>query len=481
MSRNIEINIKQQNGDSTVYETLYPKTVSKNILYSGEDNVTVWDKLNNLTPSTTFEVGDILLTSKTINLGTNQWLICDGSSVNTDLYPELKTQGNNFTLSRGIEEQQNIYPDSLVVYGKNSGLYYAVAADITTAKDKVFFCKDTNDVSNINNWKPVSVTNFSSEYWSFGGIIGGEKIGSYYFFLLFCPMSSSGGNYFYYYVVLNENLERKFLSEQFTVSKTKGRCIWAGIIKESEESYDVCYQDEGANSSYPWYVKIYNINLTNLTWTQKATYSKRMNYLEKIDGVYYAYIAGTTSVLYSSTTLSNDFSSNWTQVSTNNKVGGVVGKIKDWYITSNGYCCKNYLDVFNSAQKFTNLIKDSEFSTGYFWLQGNDNLIYYTPKARNLYAFYSYSSNQTPIYEFDFTGFPILKRTLNLPILDSSSLLGYIFIAPTDEIYSKFADVGYEIQYGKIYKAVINYQLPTIPTEAQISGATYYIKVANDS
>lgn len=139
MSRNIEINIKQQNGEVTNYETLYPKTVSKNILYSGEDNVTVWDKLNNLTPSTTFEVGDILLTSKTINLGTNQWLVCDGSSVNIDLYPELKIQGNNFTLSRGTEEQQNIYPDSLVVYGKNSGLYYAVAADITTAKDKVFF------------------------------------------------------------------------------------------------------------------------------------------------------------------------------------------------------------------------------------------------------------------------------------------------------------------------------------------------------
>lgn len=480
MSRNIEINIKQQNGEVTNYETLYPKTISKNILYSGEDSVTVWDKLNNLTPSTTFEIGDILLTSKIINLGTNQWLICDGSSVNIDLYPELKTQGNNFTLSRGTEEQQNIYPNSLLVYGKNSGLYYATAADISTAKKSVFFCKDTDDVSNINNWKAVEVVDFSGNY-SFKGIIGGEKIGSYYFFLLFCPYISSGGNYFYYYVVLNENLERKFLSEQFTVSKTKGRCIWAGIIKESEESYDVCYQNEGANSSYPWSFRIYNINLTNLTWTQKASYSNRMNYLEKIDGVYYAYTAGTTSVLYSSTTLSNNFPSNWTQVSTNNKAGGVVGKIKDWYITSKGYCCKNYLDVFNSAQKFTNLINHSEFSTGYFWLQGNDNLIYYTPKAENLYDFYSYSSNQALIYEFDFTGFPTLKRTLNLPIDYTNNFLGYIFITPTDEIYSKFAAAGYEIQYGKIYKAVINYQLPIVPTEAQISGATYYIKVANNS
>lgn len=476
MSRNIEINIKQQNGDVTNYETLYPKTVSKNILYSGEDNVTVWDKLNNLTPSTTFEVGDILLTSKTINLGTNQWLICDGSSVNIDLYPELKIQGNNFTLSKGTEEQQNIYPNSLVVYGKNSGLYYATAADISTAKKSVFFCKDTDDVSNINNWKAVEVADFNANY-SFKGIIGGEKIGSYYFFLLFCPYISSEGNYFYYYVVLDENLERKFLSEQFVANKRNGRCIWAGLIKESEESYDVCYQNEGANSSHPWYTFIYNINLTNKTWTQKTSYNSNINYLEKIDGVYYAYAIGA---LYSSNILSNNYPNNWTRISTNSKVGGVVGKIKDWYITSNGYCCKNYLDVFNSAQKFTNLINNSEFSTEYFWLQGNDNLIYYTPKAKNMYDFYFYSFNQTLIYEFDFTNFPILKRTLNLPDYIASHF-GYIFITPIDEIYSKFVDAGNEIQYGKIYKAIINYQLPTIPTEAQISGATYYIKVANDN
>lgn len=87
-------------------------------------------------------------------------------------------------------------------------------------------------------------------------------------------MSSSGGNNFYYYVVLDENLERKFLSEQFTVSKNKGRCIWAGIIKESEESYDVCYQDEGANSTNPWTFRIYNINLINHTWTQKTSLFK---------------------------------------------------------------------------------------------------------------------------------------------------------------------------------------------------------------
>lgn len=475
MSRNIEINIKQQNGEVTNYETLYPKTISKNILYSGEDSVTVWDKLNNLTPSTTFEVGDILLTSKTINLGTNQWLICDGSSVNIDLYPELKIQGNNFTLSKGTEEQQNIYPNSLLVYGKNSGLYYATAADISTAKKSVFFCKDTNDVSDINNWKAVEVVDFSANY-SFKGIIGGEKIGSYYFFLLFCPYISSGGNYFYYYVVLDENLERKFLSEQFVANKRNGRCIWAGLIKESEESYDVCYQKEGGNSSYPWYTLIYNINLTNKTWTQKTSYNSNINYLEKIDGVYYAYAIGA---LYSSTTLSNNYPNNWTQISTNSKVGGVVGKIKDWYITSNGYCCKNYLDVFNSAQKFTNLINNSEFSTEYFWLQGNDNLIYYTPN-KNLYDFYSYSLNKTSIYEFDFTNFPILKRTLNVPDYITSHF-GYIFITPTDEIYSKFAEAGYEIQYRKIYKAIISYQLPTIPTEAQITGATYYIKVANNN
>lgn len=80
-----------------------------------------------------------------------------------------------------------------------------------------------------------------------------------------------------------------------------------------------------------------------------------MNYLEKVNGIYYAYSVGTSARLYSSTTLSNNYPSDWTEVSTNYKVGGVVGKIKDWHITSNGYCCKNYLDVFNSAQKFTKI------------------------------------------------------------------------------------------------------------------------------
>lgn len=81
MSRNIEINIKQESqGGESSYEVLYPKTVSKNILYSGEDAVTVWDKLNNLNPDSTLEVGDILYTNR-INLDPEKWHLCDGSLI----------------------------------------------------------------------------------------------------------------------------------------------------------------------------------------------------------------------------------------------------------------------------------------------------------------------------------------------------------------------------------------------------------------
>ena len=108
MSRNIEINIKQQNGEVTNYETLYPKTVSKNILYNGDDEVTVWDKLNNLTPSTTFEVGDILYTNKIINLDNNIWAECNGSLIedneNLKLYYSFEMSNESIDFSSKFTE-----------------------------------------------------------------------------------------------------------------------------------------------------------------------------------------------------------------------------------------------------------------------------------------------------------------------------------------------------------------------------------------
>lgn len=479
MSRNIEINIKQQNGEVTNYETLYPKTVSKNILYSGEDSVTVWDKLNNLTPSTTFEVGDILLTSKTINLGTNQWLPCDGTVVDIAKYPDLGILGSSFLVNSGKDIESNIYPDSLIVYGKNSGLYYALAADLSTSPRSIFFCKDSDDISNINNWKAVEFINFNNDYQKLGGIVGGEKIGNYYFFLINTPYTSSGGNNGYYYMVLDEDLNRKFLSDTFASDKQGGLCIWAGIIKESDVSYDVCFQQEGVNSSYPWCAYIYNINLTNRTWTRKTAYSSRINYLQKIENVYYAYSIWSEANLYSSNNLTNDYPSKWTFVSNSAKIGGVVGKVKDWYITSNGYCSKNYLEVFNDAQKFTDLINISDFGENYFWLQGNEDLVYYTLNKTSHYSFYSSTGATSLIYEFDFSNFPVLKRTLTLSTEGTRGFPGYLFINQQDNLFYYYKNAG--DYYHKIVNTILSYQLPTIPTVAQITGATYYIKVGNDN
>lgn len=123
MSRNIEINIKQQNGEVTNYETLYPKTISKNILFSGEDNVTVYDKLNNITPNNSFELGDILLTSK-VNVDENKWALCDGGGLNTVDYSELSN------IIPTSEEQKN---SGHLIYSRyfkrGNGVYVAVGAN----------------------------------------------------------------------------------------------------------------------------------------------------------------------------------------------------------------------------------------------------------------------------------------------------------------------------------------------------------------
>lgn len=351
MSRNIEINIKQQNGDVTNYETLYPKTVSKNILYSGEDNVTVWDKLNNLTPSTTFEVGDILLTSKIINLGTNQWLICDGSSVNTDLYPDLKTQGNNFTVTAGTENNL-VVAEGLYIVGACCGLYCARPIDNDTYTSSLFFCKKENDTSVFSNWKAVEVVNFkitNYQGYNFYNITGGEKIDNKYFFLLNCPyQSSSTDTIYYYYIVLNENLERLFLSDRINPSRRGGHIKWIGITKESEESYNVIYGDENANTALKFAALVYNINLTNKTWSVVTTDSSRDNYInwiEKINGIYYFAYWGA---IYKCNTLNlvpyGVKNTKWVLVGeqTTGK-GNVFNKANGWYISTTGYCSKDFV------------------------------------------------------------------------------------------------------------------------------------------
>ncbi len=74
MSKNIEMNIKIEDG----YEVLYPKTKGSNVVL--DSGMTVEQKVNNIYPDDVFEVGDILCTTKQ-NIG-EEWIECNGEYIN---------------------------------------------------------------------------------------------------------------------------------------------------------------------------------------------------------------------------------------------------------------------------------------------------------------------------------------------------------------------------------------------------------------
>ncbi len=78
MSKNIEINYKN---DSSIYETLYPKSLATNITMP-DSNITIDQAIENHRTDDTFEVGDIICTTRP-NMS-EKWLECDGESVDVD-------------------------------------------------------------------------------------------------------------------------------------------------------------------------------------------------------------------------------------------------------------------------------------------------------------------------------------------------------------------------------------------------------------
>ena len=76
MAKNIEMNHLNSNGS---YEALYPKTLSQNVIMDSGENLQARIKSveDSLTPSGTFEIGDLLYTLRD-DLDSN-WLLCNGS------------------------------------------------------------------------------------------------------------------------------------------------------------------------------------------------------------------------------------------------------------------------------------------------------------------------------------------------------------------------------------------------------------------
>lgn len=90
MAQQIKITMKEDNG--TDFDTLYPQTVSNQVIMQDENGVltnkTLDDKVDEIaTGGGAFQVGDTLTTART-NLG-DKWLLCNGEIVTDTQQPEL--------------------------------------------------------------------------------------------------------------------------------------------------------------------------------------------------------------------------------------------------------------------------------------------------------------------------------------------------------------------------------------------------------
>lgn len=125
------ITMKEYNGSS--YDTLYPKNISGQVILDSTAlsilnlpaNSTVNDGFNHLANGGAFNVGDILVTSRTDMDDT--WLLCNGDAASGTEYPDLKNVLTN-TPSRYVDiPLPNVYSQATFVapkLGKSGEILY---------------------------------------------------------------------------------------------------------------------------------------------------------------------------------------------------------------------------------------------------------------------------------------------------------------------------------------------------------------------
>lgn len=168
-SKNIEINIKSSTGASGTgsdsYTTLYPKSLSNNIMYDSNSHITMQDKINNLSPNDTFELGDILCTSK-INVDTEKWHLCDGSKLNREDYQNLFSITNLKNISGLKDITATLKPVDLDLQGwwECNGYYFRYIEN--SGKVTLYRCLKNKDLTTKTNWDSVVLENSSfTEYY----------------------------------------------------------------------------------------------------------------------------------------------------------------------------------------------------------------------------------------------------------------------------------------------------------------------------
>lgn len=480
MSRNIEINIKQQNGEATNYETLYPKTVSKNILFSGEDNVTVWDKLNNLTPNDTFELGDILCTSK-INVDTEKWHLCDGSKLNREDYQNLFSITNLKNIS-GLKDITNtLKPVDLNLQGwwECNGYYFRYI--LTEKTFTLYRCAVTNDLTVKDNWKGLELENYGtpsnsvnqsflypSEY-NFQDIIytHGKFVACAYGYGGKSETDEDGDNYLdkchtlYLYIINDDFTIHKQdtlfgYDKSFTLQNTSGIVIFKNTVRYMSSHY--------ASSSGSLAEIYYSFDTDNIItlplWSgSQRNFSKIIFYGASPSGyLNIVYTVGGTS--YASFYANNptsifSFGTNygWSQSTDSTKARNLIQNINNkFFVEQNTH--KYYTDfTFDSS--------GNRASTEIGVLPTSDGRLFYNTD-KDIYWIYNSTDKSFYVYK-DINN----KLELQYTLINSDNYsFTYTSLSPKD-VPLKLQDSTYQEMQNGI-------ETPTITQTAQYK---YYIKV----
>lgn len=299
MSRNIEINIKTQDESTqeTQYEVLYPKNIAKNVLFNsdGSDNVTVYDKLSNITPNNSFELGDILLTSK-INVDLDKWALCDGSNLLKSDYEDLY----NLTKNKGFISTSDVtgvyLPSNITLITHINNYYIGKNSD----NYDLYYISDNLEINDINNWENMNLIQYITDTYKTTTTESSSYLNINIFYKL--------NHYFFMFSTFNEDTEYYHafcLDNSFSIKwennyGTSSYGYYLASVWEKDNNLEFSMW-VGRSGSY--YTKINRLSLTNYNYTSDiltsryvSDYRYRISVFYK-NGYYYR-IAGDTTTIY---------------------------------------------------------------------------------------------------------------------------------------------------------------------------------------
>ena len=457
MSRNIEINIKTQDESTqeTQYEVLYPKNIAKNVLFNsdGSDNVTVYDKLSNITPNNSFELGDILLTSK-INVDLDKWALCDGSNLLKSDYEDLY----NLTKNKGFISTSDVtgvyLPSNITLITHINNYYIGKNSD----NYDLYYISDNLEINDINNWENMNLIQYITDTYKTTTTESSSYLNINIFYKL--------NHYFFMFSTFNEDTEYYHafcLDNSFSIK-------WGNKYGTSKYGYYLASVWEKDNNlefsmwvgrSEGYVTRVHRLTLTDYSYTadfMASRYTSNDKYRISIiyqNGYYYR-IAGDLKMIW--------YGINPTDINT-----GTANGWSDSIELQNNYNLRKTINneifgfekiIIDSSSSYENLVltKDitsldssplSEFSNNYY---------IYCDYINNFIS-QSISSKNLCVCNFDLD-------LINLIKMNSLGQVVNIIINNNNNIY-----LGNNLEFFP------GISLPSISSESKLYN--YYIKVKN--